>query len=193
MSFEDFPENPTVGEVFKYIFTHPLSLLRHRWNWKAATLSAIMRGSIYFFTHISLGLRAALSAMSVEFVFRALNSGIAASIAQSFRKARPKWLATICVMVMLPAYGHTIEYTLHTLNGDQNRNKSILISISFSVVSALFNLFMMRRGGMLVNDPEQKSFLTDIRRIPIFAAKFVALPFVWAYRGVKKIFVKGEQ
>ncbi len=188
MSSPEFPEDPKVGEVFKFIFTHPLAIFPGRWNWKAATLSSVMRGSIYFFTHISLGLRAALSAMSVEFVFRALNSGVSASVAQSFRKARPKWLATICVMVMLPAYGHTVEYTLHTINGDQNRNKSILVSISFSVVSSLFNLFMMRRNAMLVNDPQQQRFVTDLKRMPILAAKFVAHPFVWLFRKVKSVF-----
>ena len=188
MHNRDFPDDPTVGQVFKFIFTHPLAIFPGRWNWKAATLSSVMRGSIYFFTHISLGLRAALSAMSVEMVFRAVNSGVSASIAQSFRKARPKWLATVCVMVMLPAYGHTVEYTLHTISGDQNRNKSILISIAFSVTSSLFNLFMMRRGAMLVNDPQQQSIWSDLKRMPVLAAKFAASPFVWIFRQIKKIF-----
>ena len=126
--------------------------------------------------------------MSVEFVFRALNSGVSASIVQSFRKARPKWLATICVMVMMPTYGHTIEYTLHTISGDQNRNISILVSISFSVFSSLFNLFMMRRGAMIVNDPEQRSFWSDLKRMPILGAKFISFPIVWLYRKVKNLF-----
>jgi len=182
MSAKELPENPSVGEVFKFLFTHPLKIVTERWNWKAAAVSGVMRGSIYFFTHISLGLRAALGAMSVEFVFRSLNSGVSASIAQSFRKATPKWLATLCVMGMLPAYGHTIEYTLHTISGDQNRNKSILVSISFSILSALFNLFMMRRGAMIVNDPQQKSFWSDLKRIPLLAVEFVSFPFVWLYR-----------
>ncbi|NNE98849.1 MAG: hypothetical protein HKN25_07495 [Pyrinomonadaceae bacterium] len=186
MSFSELPKDPTVGEVFKFLITHPSKIVTERWNWKAATLSGIMRGSIYFFTHISLGLRAAISAMSVEFVFRALNSGVSASIAQSFRKAKPKWLATICVMGMLPAYGHIVEYTIHTISGDQNRNKSILISIAFSILSALFNLFMMRRGTLIVNDPQQKSFGSDLKSMPVLGIQFVALPFVWLYRKAKK-------
>ena len=187
MSYSDFPQNPTVGEVFKFIFTHPSAIVLSRWNWKASALSGIMRGSIYFFTHISLGLRAAFGAMSVEFVFRALNSGVSASIAQSFRKAKPKWLATLCVMVMLPAYGHTVEYTLHTISGDQNLNKSILVSITFSVLSSLFNLFMMRRGILLVKDSQQQSIWSDLKRMPVLAAEFISFPIVWLYRKAKNI------
>ena len=187
MSSAEFPKNPSVGEVFKFLLTHPSAIVFGRWNWKAAALSGIMRGSIYFFTHISLGLRAALGAMSVEFVFRSLNSGVSASIAQSFCQATPKWLATLCVMGMLPAYGHTIEYTIHTISGDKNLSKSILISISFSVFSALFNLFMMRRGVLIVKDSQQQSFWSDLKRMPVLAAEFVSLPFIWLYRKVANL------
>lgn len=177
--------NETVRDVFKYIFSHPIEILFWRWNWKAAVLSGVMRGSIYFLTHINLGIRAALGAMSVEFLFRVLNSGASASVSQSFRKADPKWLATLCIMVLLPAYSHTIEYTIHTLNGDQNRNKSILISITFSALSAVFNLFAMRRGTLLVSDEDQKSFGHDLKRLPVLGVQFVIHPFVQIYRKVK--------
>jgi hypothetical protein len=190
MSSAEFPQNPSVGEVFKFLLSHPSAIVLKRWNWKASILSGVMRGSIYFFTHISLGLRAALGAMSVEFVFRSLNAGVSASIAQSFRQAKPKWLATLCVMGMLPAYGHTIEYTLHTISGDKNLNKSILFSISFSILSALFNLFMMRRGVMIVKDSQQKSFWSDVRRIPLLAAEFFSVPIVWLYRKVTSFFAR---
>jgi len=56
---ESLAQTKTVWEVFKYIFSHPIEIIFWRWNWKAAVLSGIMRGSSYFFTHISLGLRAA--------------------------------------------------------------------------------------------------------------------------------------
>ena len=168
----------TVWDVCKYVVRHPHVVLVQRWNWKAATLSGIMRGSIYFFTHLSLGLRPALGAMSVEFVFRAINSGASASISQAFRKATPHWLATLCIMLVLPGYAHAVEYLLHTLNGDLNRNRSILFSIGFSAVSAVFNLFVMRRGALLVADGEQRSFAQDLTRLPILALEFVAWPFL---------------
>lgn len=157
-------------------------MIVRRWNWKAAALSGIMRGSIYFFTHISLGLRAALSAMSVEFLFRTFNSGAMSSIGQAFRAAQPKWLATAIVMFLFPAYGHIVEFTLHTLSGDKNVNKSIIFSVAFSMLSAIFNLFAMRRGALLVKDAEQQSFWNDIKKMPRIYAEFFSYPIVWAFR-----------
>lgn len=182
---ENLARTKTVWEVFKYIFSHPVEIIFWRWNWKAAVLSGIMRGSIYFFTHISLGLRAALGAMSVEFLFRVLNSGASASVSQSFRKATPTWLATCCIMLLMPMYSHVIEYSIHTLNGDQNKNKSILVSITFSALSAVFNLFAMRRGTLLVNDEEQKTFWQDLKRLPVLAIQFVTYPFARVFGKVK--------
>lgn len=185
MSFSDLQKNPRVSEVIKYVLSHPLEMIIRRWNWKAATLSGIMRGSIYFFTHISLGWRAAVSAMSLEFFFRMFNSGATASIGQAFRSAQPKWLATAIVMFMFPAYGHLMEYFLHTLNGDKNVNKSIIFSIAFSMLSAIFNLFAMRRGALLVKDAEQQSFWKDIKKMPRIYAEFFSYPFVWFYRKIR--------
>jgi len=185
LSFSDLPKRPKVSQVIKYIFSHPVEMIIRRWNWKAATLSGIMRGSIYFFTHISVGWRAAFSAMSVEFLFRIFNSGASSSIAQSFRSAQPKWLASLLVMIMFPAYAHIVEYTLHTLNGDKNVNKSIVFSIIFSALSAIFNLFAMRRGAMLVKDAEQQPFWRDLKKMPIIFAEFFSYPFIWIYRKLR--------
>jgi hypothetical protein len=160
-------------------------MIIRRWNWKSATLSGIMRGAIYFFTHISLGWRAALSAMSVEFLFRVFNSGAVSSIAQAFRRAQPHWLASMIVMIGFPVYGHAVEFVLHTLNGDRNVNKSIAFSIAFSALSAFFNLFAMRRGALLVKDAEQQSFWRDIKKMPRIYAEFFSYPFVWIYRKQK--------
>lgn len=184
-NLKSLPKFPSVWAVFKYIVTHPVEIVVYRWNWKAAVLSGIFRGSIYFFTHITLGWRAALSAMSVEFIYRTFHAGISSSIGQAFRLAEPAWLANICIMIMLPAYAHTVEYILHTLNGDKNVNKSIVISIAFSVLSALFNVFAMRRGVLLVKDEEQKSLWSDIKRMPFIFAEFCSYPFVWVFRKIR--------
>lgn len=185
MSFSDLQKNPKVSEVVKYILSHPFEMIIRRWHWKAAVLSGIFRGLIYFFTHISLGWRAALSAMSVEFLFRVFNSGVSSSVGQAFRAAQPKWLATVIVMFMFPAYAHTVEFALHTLNGDKNVNKSIVISIGFSMLSAIFNLFVMRRGALLVKDKQQQSLWSDIKKMPGIFVEFVSFPFVWVYQKMK--------
>ncbi len=163
----------TVGEVFRYIFAHPLEMLVWRWNWKAALFSGLMRGSIHFATNIQHGWRAALSAMSVEFIFRVIVSGAFGSLVQAFHKATPAWLATICVMVMLPGLGHLIEFILHTLNGDPGKISALIVSISFSIISAIFNLFAMRRGALLVKDENQQSLWQDFKSFPSIILEFI--------------------
>jgi hypothetical protein len=157
-----------------------------RWNWKAALFSGLMRGSIYLFTHIKHGWRAALGAMSVEFVFRVIVSGAFGSLVQAFHKATPNWLATLVVMFMLPAITHTIEFTIHSLNGDESKISAIIVSVSFSIISMIFNLFAMRRGTMLVNDENQQSLWQDIKQFPSIIGEFIAYPFIYLWRKTKK-------
>ena len=175
-----------VIDVFSYLVRHPVEMLVWRWNWKAAVLSGLFRSPNYFFTHIKLGWRAAVSAALLEFVFRVIVSGASGSLVQAFHKATPIWLATLCVMIMLPAFSHTIEFTLHTLNGDANKGIAIIISVSFSVVSAIFNLFAMRRNALLVKDEHAQSFGRDMLRMPAIVAEFIFYPLVWLWRRSKK-------
>jgi len=164
----------TVFGVLKYTVKHPIEVLFWRWNWKSAFFAGLFRGSMYFLTHLSEGWRAALGAMSVEFIFRVIHGGVSGSLVQSLRKASPIWMATLFVMVLLPVYSHTVEYTLHTLNGDLNRTKSLAISISFSIISALFNLFAMRRGVLITGaDADNESLWADMKKFPRIVADFV--------------------
>lgn len=183
---EDAPAPHRVIDVFRYLARHPFEMLVLRWNWKAAFFSGLLRSMIYLFTHIKEGWRAALGAMSIEFFFRLVVSGASGSLVQSFHKATPVWLATLCVMIMLPAFSHLIEFTLHTLNGDANKGKAIIISISFSIISAIFNLFAMRRNALLVKDTNAQSFMEDIVKMPKIVGEFVLFPFIWIWQRSKK-------
>ena len=175
------PAPHRVVDVFRYLVRHPIEMLIWRWNWKAALFSGVLRSLIYLFTHIKQGWRAALGAMSVEFIFRLIVSGASGSLVQAFHNAAPVWLATLCVMIMLPAFSHMIEFTLHTLNGDVNKGKAIIISISFSIISAIFNLFAMRRDALLVKDDRAQSLGQDLIRMPKIVGEFMFYPFIWLY------------
>src|SRR5687767_6615588 len=179
---EESPAPHRVVDVFRYLVRHPVEMLVWRWNWKAALFSGVLRSLIYLFTHLKEGWRAALGAMSVEFFFRLVVSGASGSLVQAFHNAAPVWLATLCVMIMLPAFSHMIEFTLHTLNGDVNKGKAIVISISFSILSAIFNLFAMRRDALLVKDARAQSIGQDLIRLPKIVAEFMFYPLVWLWR-----------
>lgn len=183
---ENSPAPHRVLDVFRYLVRHPIEMLVYRWNWKAAVLSGILRSMIYLFTHIKEGWRAALGAMSVEFAFRLVVSGASGSLVQSFHRAQPVWLSTLCVMFLLPAISTIIEFTVHTLNGDAKKGLAIMISIGFSILSAIFNLFAMRRNALLVKDKDQQSFARDIIKMPMIVFEFMFYPLIWLYRRSRK-------
>ncbi|CAN5606212.1 hypothetical protein BH18ACI3_BH18ACI3_19080 [soil metagenome] len=183
---ENSPAPHRVVDVFRYLVRHPVEMLVWRWNWKAAVCSGVIRSMIYLFTHLKVGWRAALGAMSIEFLFRLVVSGSSGSLVQAFHKAAPVWLATLCIMIMLPAFSHMIEFTLHTLNGDANKGKAIIISISFSMISAIFNLFAMRRNTMLVKDAQAQSLGKDLAQMPKIIVEFMFYPIIWIWKRSKK-------
>ncbi|MGB7069012.1 MAG: hypothetical protein WBD22_05915 [Pyrinomonadaceae bacterium] len=183
---ENSPAPHRVLDVFRYVVRHPIEMLVWRWNWKAAFLSGVMRSMIYLFTHIKEGWRAALGAMTLEFVFRVVVSGASGSMVQAFHKATPIWLATLCIMILLPAFSHMIEFTLHTWNGDANKGSAIIISVAFSLLSAIFNLFAMRRNALLVKDNDAQSLWQDMVKMPVIVLEFIFYPIIWLWRKSKK-------
>jgi hypothetical protein len=126
-----------------------------------------------------------LSAVLVEFSFRFFTSGVSGALVQSFRRATPVWLATMFVTISLPVFSHTIEYIAHytqetyfssVLPASENNSRKIAFAVSvlFSVLSAMFNLFMMRHGVLLVGaGAETKSLWSDLKKIPFLVYEFV--------------------
>jgi hypothetical protein len=157
------------------LFLNPGRLLLH-WNWKTALLSACVRGTIFFVSNLGAGLGAAVAAMSVEAALFAALAGFYGALAQTFRRAQPAWAATMTVMILMPAVNHTLEYALHNANGTEKIKAGVATSISLSVLSAMFNLFAMRRGVLIVGD-ERASLIDDLRRMPRVIFDFVmAIP-----------------
>lgn len=180
----------TVADVFYNLLHHPLQLLT-RWNWKAVLLAMIVRGSISFAVYkFSENTKAAVIAAAVIMFIRFITTGMAGALVQSFRKARPVWLANLIVSVMLPGIIHTIEFATqylleHTyvdvfaLSQDGvTLKRAFAISVLFSIVSVLFNLYAMRKGALLVGAGEDtQSLKDDFKQMPRLVAEFViALP-----------------
>ncbi len=179
-------EDISVFDVFSNLVQHPAQILT-RWNWKAALLGALLRASFYFTVYKASkeSWLVTLTAMLVEFGFRFFSSGISGSLVQSFRRATPVWLATAIVSITLPLFSHTIEFFTHFAQekyfanvfaaAENNaRQKAFAVSVLFSVLSALFNIFIMRHGVLLVGAGEEtKSFLNDLKSIPMLIVEFM--------------------
>ena len=127
----------TVRDVCADLVHHPLRRVIHRWNWKGATLSAILRGSIFFAANVADGLGVALRATLVDAVFRVPLVGAYAAITQAFRCAEPAWAASLAVMALLPATAHAFEFLVHWTAGTPELGTSMLASIAFNYTYGL--------------------------------------------------------
>lgn len=162
----------TVGEALLSLFRHPIENLLRRWNWKSAVLSALTRGTLFFFANLGAGVSAALGAMSIESAFYITVAGFYGAATERFRRTRPAWLATLTIMVLMPTINHTLEFLLHWASGTKKLATSIIASICFSMLSAVFNLFAMRRGAFIVG-AERQSLLDDFRQLPRIILDFL--------------------
>lgn len=179
-------EQISIGDVLRSLAQHPAQIIL-RWNWKAALIGALLRASFYFTVYKASKENwiVTLTAVLVELGFRFFTSGISGSLVQSFRRATPVWLATLIVTITLPLFSHTIEYITHyaqekyfntvfAASENNARQKAFAISVLFSLLSALFNLFVMRHGVLLVGaGHETKSLWSDLKKIPLLIVEFV--------------------
>ncbi len=181
-----------VFEVLKYLLRHPFDTLIVRWNWKAAVLSAMLRAPIFFFTYLFKkdGLKLAIGAAFAQSIFRFIFGGVNGAIIQSFSKVEPPWHAVLTIPIFLAAFSHLVEYGVQTLYDNQTgvngKGKAIAISILVSAISAVFNLFAMRRGALLVKDESQQSLWRDLKRMPWIALEFLSFPLIWTWRQSRK-------
>ena len=191
---EDLKNSPLlfrVVDVLRYIVRHPIEVLVRRWNWKAAVLSALLRAPIFFFSYFRKdGLKMAIGAAGAQSIFRIIFGGANGSIIQSFSKVEPAWHAVLTVPLVLATFSHLIEFAVQTAfdgqTGAASKGTAILLSVVVSALSAIFNLFAMRRGALLVKDEQEQSIWRDLTRMPKLAAEFVSFPLIWTWRRSRK-------
>jgi predicted outer membrane repeat protein len=165
----------TVPAALADMLINPWRLLQG-WNWKTALLSACARGTIFFISNLGAGLGAAIAAMAAEAALFATLAGFYGAVVQTFRRAQPAWAASVTIMILMPTVNHTLEYALHNMNGTKKIAAGVATSISLSILSAMFNLFAMRRGVLIVGE-EKASLIDDLRRMPRVVFDFVmAIP-----------------
>jgi hypothetical protein len=167
---------PSVSEVLARLAIHPRERILRRWNWKSAALSAVIRASIFFASTLSAGWHAALGASGAELIFRAATSGFYGTIAEALAPARPLWKSTGTALVLLPATSQAMDFVLHAVRGTPALGRSFFISTVFTVVSTIFNLFVMRRGVLIVGDG-RLPILCDLQRMPGLIGEFLLLLF----------------
>lgn len=92
----------------------------------------------------------------------------------------------IAVVILLPLTSHSLEFTIHFLRHTPNLKISIISSLVFTNISTLFNLYMMRRGTLVVGQGS-KSFGQDMKAIPRLIAGFVTAGPLWIWRALRGV------
>lgn len=134
--------------------------------------SSATRGLIFLFANWTAGWRAAVGAMTAEWIFRAITSGFYGSITQTLGEVEPAWQGSLVAMFLLPVISHSMEFGVHYLRGTAKLKTSIIASIVFTVFSTLFNVYAMRRGAMVVGSGTH-SLADDMKRMPRIIGGFV--------------------
>jgi hypothetical protein len=183
---DTFTTSTKLSEITAYLLRHPLRGMILRWNWKAASLSALLRASIYLTAYFKHGFAEAVGVTLALSVFRFLFGGVNGAIIQSYRRVQPAWHAVLTVPLLLAAMSHVMEFIVLTgydaVFGTVGKKNAILISVVVSIISAIFNLFAMRRGALIVRDESMQSFWRDLVRMPWLIFEFISFPLVWTYK-----------
>jgi hypothetical protein len=168
-------------DVLANLLRDPVPALVHRWNWKSALFSSSCRSAVFFLANLSSGMDAATGALLAEFLYRSISAGFYGALTQEFRKAEPRWAATLVALMLIPGVSHLIEFFLHWARGTPNLRTSILASLAFTFISTSFNLHAMRRGVLVVGHGAQ-SLGHDMRSLPATIWTFLATGFGLARR-----------
>lgn len=146
--------------------------LSFAWNWKSAVASSLCRASIFFTVNLWSGVDAAVAAMQVEFLYRAVASGFYGSLTERFARMRSERRATWAATLVVPAVAHLVEFGVHAWAGTPVLGWSVAGSVVFSIVTTRFNLFAMRRGVLTVGRGSA-SWWQDLKAMPAVVAAFL--------------------
>lgn len=162
---------------------HPARTFVYSWNWKSALLSVCLRAPIFFAATLRRGLEAMSVAVVVEAVYSAAISGCYGAFVQKLRNARPAWAAGILIVIVMPAILFWFDYLLHLATAMPNLKGGMVAAGILSLLSSLFNWFLMSRSSLLVGK-EGHSLVNDLKRMPRLVVDFLA----WAPRHCYRFF-----
>jgi hypothetical protein len=146
------------------IAAHPWTIFVVHWNWKAALLSAGIRGLLFCGVAVVRGVDA-MGGVWIEIALRIVLGGCWGSMMQALRRARPAWLGVLLVAVVLPGGAHAVEFVFLKLGGATHIKSGMTVSVLFSAASLAVNFSLMRRGLMLTGEGAG-SLASDFRRLP---------------------------
>jgi hypothetical protein len=176
----------SVGEALRELARHPGHYFVVKWNWKSALLSATIRGTILLIATIKRGWFDISTAVAIEAAFSASVSGVYGSFTQAMRFARPEWLSKLIFALVLPSGLLALDSAIHYYTGMRRMMLSVIMLGTFSALSSLFNLYIMRHGALLVGR-EGDSLGQDMARMPRLIGGFLATGPLWFWKQLSEL------
>jgi hypothetical protein len=153
------------------------------WNWKCAFLSATARSLVYFAAmarsgQAQGGFKSGLAVILVEMAYVTLTAGLFAGMQQWALCLRSRLLGNLVVVVGVPGLAQALDWLTHRAAGAPAPGRATLAVCAFAGVSALFHLYVMRRGAFLTG-LRSPSLLDDFRRMPGLLGGFLVAPVLF--------------
>ena len=146
------------------------------WNWKCALLSATARSLVYLAAMARTGSNGRLAVVVVEIAYVTLTAGLYAGLQQKALGFRSRLLGNLTIAFAVPGL-RSCSIGLPIAPQEPLHPQEPLLAVCiFTAVSALFHLYVMRRGVFLSG--RGCSLLDDFRRIPRLIAGFVVRPII---------------
>jgi hypothetical protein len=137
-------------------------------------MSATARSLVYLAALTHSGPRSRISMVLVEVAYVTLTAGVYAGLQQRALALRPQLLGNLAIAFGVPALAQIADWLVHRVVGSSVPLHATVAVSLFACVSALFHLYVMRRGVFLSG--HGRSLASDFRRIPRLVAGLVAAP-----------------
>jgi hypothetical protein len=144
------------------------------WNWKCALLSTSARSLVYLAAMARTGPSSRLAVVAVEIAYVTLTAGLYAGLQQKALGIRSRLLGNLTIALVVPGLAQLLDWLAHRTAGAVAPPRATLAVCVFTAISALFHLYVMRRGVFLSG--RGSSLFDDFRRIPRLIAGFVLRP-----------------
>lgn len=135
------------------------------WNWKCALLSAAMRSAVYVAALAHARLHTAFALIAVEVAYVALTGGLWAGLQQRALALRSRMAGNLLIVLAVPALSQLCDWLAHRTVGPSAPLRALTAVCAFTLISALFHLYVMRCGVFLTG-AEGGTLADDFRRIP---------------------------
>jgi hypothetical protein len=146
-------------------------------------LSATARSVVYLVALAHSGLHGGLFIVVVEMAYVTLTAGLYAGLQQKALGFRSRLLGNLTVVLGVPALSQILDLLAHGAAGATVPGKAAVAVSVFAAISAMFHLYVMRRGTFLTGE-RGRTLLEDFLSIPRLIADLVMKP-LWILESLK--------